>query len=83
MEPEGASARDRALGVRGAVEAVKRGDAVGIFPEGNIGPTSAMIRAQQGSRSLLTRFELAGRGAYSNGNIRAGSADACCFRAGN
>jgi 1-acyl-sn-glycerol-3-phosphate acyltransferase len=53
MEPPGATAAERAGGVRSALEAIRVGDAIGIFPEGNIGSTPAMIKAQQGSGAFL------------------------------
>jgi len=61
MEPEGSSAHERAEGVRAALQAIKQGEVVGIFPEGDIGATPAMIRAQAGSGAFLAA--LAGRGA--------------------
>jgi 1-acyl-sn-glycerol-3-phosphate acyltransferase len=53
MEPESAGARQRAEGVRRALKAMEDGDIVGIFPEGDIGETPAMIQAQRGSGSFV------------------------------
>ena len=53
MEPEAAGARRRAEGVRRAIQAAKQGDVIGIFPEGNIGSSPAMIPAQAGSGSFI------------------------------
>lgn len=53
MEPQGRSPWARARGVRDAVDAATSGDVIGIFPEGDIGKTSAMIEAQPGSGGLL------------------------------
>jgi hypothetical protein len=60
MEPEGSSAHDRAEGVRAAISAVKIGEPVGIFPEGNIGSTPAMITAQPGSGLFLLALNARG-----------------------
>ena len=53
MEPEGADPHARAEGVRAALQAIRTGEPIGIFPEGNIGLTPAMIRAQSGSGNFL------------------------------
>jgi 1-acyl-sn-glycerol-3-phosphate acyltransferase len=61
MEPEGADPHARAEGVRAALLAAKQGEGIGIFPEGNIGPTPAMIKTQAGSASFV--LALSARGA--------------------
>lgn len=53
MEPERSGPLRRAEGVRAALRVVKSGDAIGVFPEGDIGPTTAMIEAQAGSGEFL------------------------------
>lgn len=53
MAPAVAGVQERRQGVRAALDAVKAGDAIGIFPEANIGATPAMIEAQPGSGSFV------------------------------
>jgi 1-acyl-sn-glycerol-3-phosphate acyltransferase len=53
MEPPSAGPRRRAESVRRAIEAVKRGEIIALFPEGDIGETSAMIPAQPGTGVFL------------------------------
>lgn len=61
MEPEGAGAVARSMGVRAALRAVSGGEVICIFPEGDVGPTPAMIAAQGGVGAFVLR--LASRGA--------------------
>ena len=61
MEPASAGASRRADGVRRGLQAVRKGEIIGLFPEGDIGETPAMIPAQEGSGSFM--LALAARGA--------------------
>lgn len=53
MAPPSRSPHERAAGVRAALKSAKSGDPIGIFPEGDIGETPAMIEAQLGSGAFL------------------------------
>jgi len=59
MAPEYASVGERAASVRHLLEVSRSGEVVGIFPEGDVGPTPALIQAVPGTGALLLR--LAGR----------------------
>jgi len=53
MAPTKATTGERAMAVRAALEAVRSGDVIGVFPEGDIGPTPALILARPGTGLLL------------------------------
>ncbi len=56
MVPPSAPVADRARSVRKILETVSRGGLVGIFPEGGIGETPALIEAVPGSGALVLRL---------------------------
>lgn len=57
MAPTNAPTQERARSVRAALEAVGTGAIVGIFPEGDIGPTPALIPARLGTGLFLTALQ--------------------------
>jgi len=53
MPPMRASIQERAAAVRCAMEAIASGDVIGLFPEGTVGETPALLEAREGSGGFL------------------------------